>query len=164
MNSKHGLEDIFKKYYRGLVYYAKKILLDEMDAEDAVVNVFLRVHKTIADIQTPKYFLYRAVKNECRDRQLEKERHDKAHKSLLYVMGEEDYTEEMIEAWVVEELYNRIEKLPKRKKLVIQYYMAGKTTSWISNKLHISSQTALNTKNIATNDLKSYISNAIKTK
>lgn len=68
INDEKAFEDVFKLYFKGLHAYAFTILRDEVQAEEAVQNVFLRMWEQWEDIDIQlslKAYLYRCVYHEC---------------------------------------------------------------------------------------------------
>lgn len=64
------LESIFKAHYRVLVNYATGIVHHSAEAEDIVVNLFVRLMDSQAPYDSPeglRKYLYRATRNACID-------------------------------------------------------------------------------------------------
>lgn len=148
------IEELFKKYYKRLVWYSYNIVLSEMTAEDIVSQVFLNNWNYLITLEVPKTFLFIAVRNMSLNYNASIIRHEKSHEEMWYMSGEEDIEVDVIRVEALAYIYDNIDKLPLQRKAVIKYIIAGKTVKWISKRLHISTQTVLNHKSIAINELK----------
>lgn len=63
------VEELYEKYYTGMVYFARNILGDADAAEDAATDVFVSIIKNNNAekiSRNPKAYLFIAVRNRCR--------------------------------------------------------------------------------------------------
>jgi RNA polymerase sigma-70 factor (ECF subfamily) len=143
---------LFRLHYRPLVYYGNQLVNDEQEAEDIVVDTFVKLLRKRADfdnLKDIKAFLFVAVRNACYDYLRYMQRHETSHQELFYLAGKQDIMEdkEMIKAKVLQEIYNEIEHLPGQCQKVFKYiFFNGLTTDQIANEMNISPQTVLNQK------------------
>ena len=158
----HGAFDhLFKLHYRALVYYGSQLVADEQEAEDIVVETFVKLLRKRADFDNLpdiKAFLFTSVRNACYDYLRYTQRHEISHQELIYLTGKEETIDdvEMIKAKVLQEIYNEIENLPTQCQKVFKYvFFHGLTTEQIAAEMNISPQTVLNQKNRALNQLRS---------
>ncbi|MES2654383.1 MAG: RNA polymerase sigma-70 factor [Bacteroidota bacterium] len=67
-NDEQALELLFKTYYKPLLRFAKTIIKDASQAEDAVQDVFVKIWEKRNDLSITlsfKSYLYMAVRNHC---------------------------------------------------------------------------------------------------
>lgn len=151
---------LFKLHYRALVYYGSQLVGDEQEAEDVVVETFVKLLRKRADfdnLQDIRSFLFTSVRNACYDYLRYMQRHETSHQELIYLTGKEEITDdlEMIKAKVLQEIYNEIENLPTQCQKVFKYvFLHGLTTEQIAAEMNISPQTVLNQKTRALNLLR----------
>ncbi len=143
---------LFRLHYRPLVYYGNQLVSDEQEAEDIVVDTFVKLLRKRADfdnLKDIKAFLFISVRNACYDYLRYMQRHETSHQELFYLAGKQEFMEdnEMIKAKVLQEIYNEIENLPGQCQKVFKYiFFNGLTTDQIANEMDISPQTVLNQK------------------
>lgn len=117
--------DLFEERYTAMVFYAFKILNDEEEAKDAVMEAFYKVGKYgMGGGDINRQVLFFAVKNTCFD--LLRRRVSNRNKldvllDRLIQKGEDH----VIEAEALGLVYDRLNKLPKRQKSVIALYIEG---------------------------------------
>jgi RNA polymerase sigma-70 factor (family 1) len=156
-----AFDHLFKLYYRPLVYYGSQLVADEQEAEDIVVETFVKLLRKRTDfdkLPDIKAFLFTSVRNACYDHLRYTQRHETSHQELIYLTGKEEIIEdlEMIKAKVLQEIYNEIENLPAQCQKVFKYvFFHGLTTEQIAAEMNISPQTVLNQKNRALSLLRS---------
>lgn len=119
-----NLEDfkfIFNKYYPLLCYYVKSLIKSEMDADDIVEELFVKLweqKKTFKCEDSCKYYLYKSARNLSLNFLKEKQRifkkHDQAIKSAD--MQIKDHSHTLIRTEVLNQIINEIEKLPTSGK------------------------------------------------
>lgn len=152
---------LFKLHYRPLVYYGSQLVADEQEAEDIVVETFVKLLRKRSDFDNLpdiKAFLFTSVRNACYDYLRYTQRHETSQQELIYLTGKEETIDdvEMIKAKVLQEIYNEIEHLPAQCQKVFKYvFFHGFTTEQIATEMNISPQTVLNQKNRALNQLRS---------
>lgn len=148
-------EHLFKKYYKALILQAKLILNEEMEAEDLVQNLFVKMwQKNIFTSvnSSIKAYLQRAVRNECLHILEKKKVHER--KMLQYVASLEQSIEN--NTLEVKEAQARIEKV--LKDLPMQRLKAFKLVYFERKKY----QEAANEMGISINSIKTHLKLAIK--
>ena len=143
------LYDIF---YRPLCYYAETIAHQRQEAEDIVVESFLKLLKKREDFQTIgeiRSFLYTATRNACIDHLRKQKRHERSHDEIVYLSEQAispDDTDN-INAEVLAALYREIENLPPQCAEVFKLlFFQRLTTDQAALRLNISTKTVLNQK------------------
>lgn len=146
-------EQIYKKYYLRLVYFAQKYTNnDKDDAEDIVCDVFVNNLNKIIESNSVQAFLFITTRNACYNYLRSIIRHNKDHKQILYLSSEieeRDFGADVAEANLINMIYEEIERLPERSRLIIKSYIKGDSTKQIAKNFNISPQTVLNLKNIS---------------
>lgn len=147
-----GTAGLYDKFYKGLVYFARQIVLHAGEAEDIVQDTMIKLFQKRADfdaLSDIKSFLYVSVRNACFNYLKARERHELSHQELLYLNpeGEERADLEMLRATVLSEIFNEISALPEQCGRVFQLiYLKKKSTAEVAQMLGISPQTVLNQK------------------
>lgn len=148
----HAVHDLFKLYYRPLVYFSFQLINDKEEAEDIVANTFMKLlHRRdqFSNLRDIKAFLYITTRNNCLDFLRSVQRHENSHKELLYLLDtkEDMADDEMIKAKILQEIYNEIENLPPQCRNVFKLmFIKGLNTKQIAAEMGISAQTVLNQK------------------
>ncbi|MCO5235231.1 MAG: sigma-70 family RNA polymerase sigma factor, partial [Chitinophagaceae bacterium] len=65
-----ALDELFAQYYRALVYFAMRIIKNQEEAEDIVIESFSRLwdnRERMESVQNIKGFLYLTTRNACVD-------------------------------------------------------------------------------------------------
>jgi len=146
---------LYHRFYRPLCYFADRILNNKQEAEDLVVETFLKLlskKDDFNDLPSIKSFLYIAVRNACIDVLRKNQRLHQAGRELEYLTlhDEELLDNEMLRARVLQTIYEEVEKLPaKCRQVFIALYVKGKSTADVAREYHISPQTVLNQKSKA---------------
>lgn len=116
-------KEVFDSFYPKLVGFAVKYLVEQMQAEDIVSEVFRKVWEKrgmIDDIGSFESFLYTAVKNSClnqiRSSSVQKNRDE----ILAQELNENKFHETIIEENVHFKLYQAIESLPDKMRQVFE--------------------------------------------
>ena len=138
---------LFEKYYARLCDFARRILSDEMLAEDVVQDVFLafieRSESAEIEANSIRSYLYRSVKNACLNK-LRKdkviERFESAHE--LPLIDDEHALSAMIHSEIVGEIHHALKKLPEGCRMIIGLgYFEGLNNPQIASELNISVNT-----------------------
>lgn len=146
---------LYDEYYRPLCYFATRLIFVSDEAEDIVVEGFLKLlakrrdFKRLPDI---KSFLFVAVRNACFDYLRKKKTKNRFAKEqlLLSEIDEQFGQDEMLIAKTLQLIYAEIEILPQQCKNVFKsIYFDGKTTSEVATDMGLSKQTVLNQKSKA---------------
>ena len=155
-----AFDHLFKLHYRPLVYYSNQLVGDEQEAEDIVVETFVKLLRKRADfdnLQDIKAFPFISVRNACYDYLRYLQRHEISHQEIFYLTGKEEIIDdqEMIRAKVLQEIYKEIENLPAQCQKVFKLiFFHGLTTGQVAAGMNISPQTVLNQKARALNLLR----------
>lgn len=149
---RHGdpgaFEVIFKQFYRPLCYFANDVLRNSADAENVVMDTFVKLWRKRMDFyahEKIKAFLYITTKNAC----FNQERHKKAKLLNEYsiiqtieTVSEKTALQKLIQTELISEIYNQIELLPERRKLVFKMaYIDELKNEEIAEKLELSIHT-----------------------
>lgn len=150
--SPDSLSALFNLHYTPLCYFAKRIVADQEEAEDIVVNAFVNLWDKRPEVQSMKNlksYLYRATKNACINHLKKLDRTTKLESDLLHLLSENDdhALANMIKAEIFQEIYKAIEALPSQcKKIVWMSFMEGRKNQEIADLLNLSVQTVKNQK------------------
>lgn len=147
-NGDHAaIEHVYIFHYRALCYFARGFVNNKEEAEDIVVETFIKLMRkqkdfdTLSDIQG---FLYTATKNHCLDYLKHVKRKTASHKEIIYLLEKD---ENFIQAKIIKtELLKMImaeaERLPPvRKKIFKLIFEEGLNTGEIAKQLNISVDT-----------------------
>lgn len=144
--------DLYGRYYKGLVYFARQIVQHAGEAEDIAQDTMVKLfHKKddFSHLSDIKSFLYVSVRNACFNYIKARERHELSHEELRYLTpeGEENADVEMLKARVLAEIYQEVAALPAQCGEVFRLLFIQKlTTAQAAEKLGLSPQTVLNQK------------------
>lgn len=81
------LKQLFESEYTGLLSYARCVMQEDLHAEDLVQDVFLVASLKIADVKasySPKYWLYRTMKNLINNKKRDLQRFRNAIKKMEF--------------------------------------------------------------------------------
>ncbi|QNL51008.1 sigma-70 family RNA polymerase sigma factor [Olivibacter sp. SDN3] len=148
-------EQLFKKYYKPLVLQARFLLNEEMEAEDLVQNLFVKMwQKNIFTFvnSSIKAYLQRAVRNECLHVLEKKKVHER--KMLQYFAS----LEKPIENDTLEARETQVQIENVLKDLPMQRLTAFKLVYFEKKKY----QEAANEMGISINSIKTHLKLAIK--
>nr|WP_162988786.1 RNA polymerase sigma-70 factor [Pedobacter schmidteae] len=151
---------LYALHYRPLCYFAQKLVYNKEEAEDIVVDTFLKLLKKKNDFDNlpdVKSFLYLAVRNACFDFLRKLKTRDKANKEIEYLSEPDELfgKDEMITAKVLQVIYAEVENLPGQCKQVFKsIFIEGKSTGVVASEMGISTQTVLNQKTKALQKLR----------
>ncbi len=151
-NEAAAIRQLYDWFYRPLCYYAERIIHDKPEAEDIVVETFLKLLQKRNDfgrLAEIKAFLYTATRNACIDFYRREKRHQRSEEELAYLSGQPDASDELerINAEVLAMLYREIENLPAACAGVFKLlFFQRLTTDEAAARLNISSKTVLNQK------------------
>lgn len=135
------LESLYRNVYPGLILYAVKYLGEESEflAEDCVQDTIFKAwerRKKFDSIFTFKAFLYTSIKNEI----ISIHRKNSARDRYARQLGDDIFFEHsMIDQEAQTLLYNAIDQLPEKAKLVFELsFMEGLKNVEIAEKLGLS--------------------------
>lgn len=144
--------ELYDMFYRPLCYYADSIVHQRQEAEDIVVESFLKLLKKrqdFEDIADIKSFLYTATRNACIDYLRKQKRHRQSESEILYLSEQISSPGDtlLINTEVLHLLYQEIERLPPQCALVFKLlFFQRLTTDETAAQLGISTKTVLNQK------------------
>jgi RNA polymerase sigma-70 factor (ECF subfamily) len=163
--SPHAFKAIFDSFRMRIFYFVKKLIDDRLAAEEITSDTFVKLHRlhdrfnTFNNIQA---FLFITARNASLDflkhRQREREhRTDIQHHEELEQHEAEIplFAKTDVEADVLQFIYNEIEKLPQRSRLIFRlFYIDGLNVHEIAERMNISVQTVANQKTTALKTLR----------
>lgn len=156
----YAIRRIYDLFYRPLCYYAEKLVGQKQQAEDIVIDVFIKLlnKKTdFSNLRDIKSFLYTATRNSSIDYLRSEKRHHGSHQEILYISEHTAPAADLhaIQAEVMQELYREIENLPPQCGQVFKMILfGGYSTEQIASELQISVKTVLNQKSRAIKQLR----------
>jgi len=144
---------IYHRYYYTLYNFVRRFILDREDAEDVTAEVFVKLWKLRANLNTIKNveaFLYITGRNACLDFLRHVQRRNMRQKDIirnLLQQPEEGKLEEDVEALVLRAITEEIEKLPRSCRAVFKMaYVDGRSNDEIAQALGINNQSVRNHK------------------
>jgi RNA polymerase sigma-70 factor (family 1) len=144
---------IYNRYYSTLYYFVKRFVPEREDAEDLTADVFVKLWKLRANLQTIKNieaFLYITARNACLDFLRHIQRQNMRQKDLIYALlqePEEGVLDEDVKTLVLQTIHAEIEKLPRSTRNVFKMaYLEGMSNSAIAAALDINNQSVRNYK------------------
>jgi RNA polymerase sigma-70 factor (ECF subfamily) len=144
---------IYTRYYCTLYYFVKRFIPEREDAEDITADVFVKLWKLRANLQTIKNieaFLYITGRNACLDFLRHIQRRHLRQKELLQALlqePEEGILEDDVKTLVLRTIHAEIEKLPRSCRTVFKMsYIEGMSNSEIAEALNINNQSVRNFK------------------
>jgi len=144
---------IYHRYYYTLYNFVKRFLPDREDAEDVTAEVFVKLWKLRANLNTIKNveaFLYVTGRNACLDFLRHVQRQNLRQKDIirnLLQQPEEGILEEDVETLVLRAITEEIEKLPRSCRTVFKMaYVDGRSNDEIAQALGINNQSVRNHK------------------
>lgn len=152
MGDSYSFEQIFRKFYPSLCFFAQHFVGNHDDAEDVIEELFVKLWKKHPQFETEQHlkaFLYRSAKNACLDFIKLSERSGARNTLFADERGysEEGYLNEIIRAEIIAEVFHAIESLPPQcNKIIAMSYVDGKTNQEIADELNLSVQTVKNQK------------------
>lgn len=116
---------LFSEYYPTLCFFAEKLLKDRFAAEEVVQGVMLRVWEKQADFDeftSLKAFLFISTRNASLN-YLDKMQRQRKHEQTLEFLppaSEEVTLTAIFKAEAMREIYNAIEQLPEKYRLIME--------------------------------------------
>lgn len=151
-----AISRLYDMNYKGLCYYADRMLQNTAEAEDVSTESFLKLlnkKENFHNTGQVRTFLYKVTHNACVDILRKNKRADNHKKQWLPLIDgiySEAAESELTIAKVLQLVYTEIERLPAQCKKVFQYtFFEGKSTAEVAAIMEINSQTVLNQKNKA---------------
>ncbi|MGB8194639.1 MAG: sigma-70 family RNA polymerase sigma factor, partial [Chitinophagaceae bacterium] len=129
--STESLSTLFNLHYTPLCFFAQRLIDDKDEAEDIVVDAFVKLWERRPDVksmQNVKAYLYIATRNACFNYLRKSERTSKLQSDLMYLLsGREEHTlDDIIKAEVFDKVYQALESLPPQcKKIAFMSFIDG---------------------------------------
>lgn len=159
-NDHHAWKQVFDIYYNRLIYFAKQLVKDEMEAQDIVIESFCKLWQRREKFETLnniRAFLYITVRNACFDYlkhlqcwlAIQKEIRDLSC-SNEYPLESFNHNIELLKI-----INDEIEKLPPQARQIFKMvYFEELKIADIAQKLQLTEQAVRNNKSRAINLLK----------
>jgi RNA polymerase sigma-70 factor (family 1) len=150
-----SLNSIFDQYYAALCYFAHKLILNKEEAEDIVVQTFMKLwakHAHFDSLRAIRAFLYITTKNACINYLDVVKRSNRRHAELAYRAQENDdhILNNITRAEVLREIHLAIQSLPVQcGKVASMSLIDGMKNQEIARELDLSEQTVRNHKSRA---------------
>ena len=142
------LKDVYHKYKTRLYYYATKLISNEQEAEEIVVDTFLKLwerHNNFSSIEKIESFIYKSTRNNCFDVLRRQKRHRSREENLIQYFSrnsQQQADDRLIQSQLMHILDEEIEKLAPQCKLVFKLgYIEKLSNDEISKELHVSINT-----------------------
>ena len=138
------LDGLFTQYYRALVYFAMRIINNQEEAEDIVIESFSKLwnnREKMESVQNIKGFLYLTTRNACVDhlRAQRKIRDMQKELQLFTDPVEQEIDIETTRAETLRHIYEEMEKLPHQCRNVFTLsVIRGLKSREIASELNIS--------------------------
>jgi RNA polymerase sigma-19 factor, ECF subfamily len=139
-----AFRQVFDKYYRPVSYFAQKILLDDLYAEDIVSETFRKAWDARGRFQTRRHlenFLYLVTRNSCISHLRSARVVQSTDEEWVKLSGEEQAGTpldlERVQTRLIQAMFEKLEQLPGGEVLRMSY-LEGKSTKEIANELAIS--------------------------
>lgn len=149
-----AISQLFGLYYRSLVYYAGSIINNTGEAEDIVVECFVKLMKKPGDfgsLQNIRSFLYVATRNACYNYLQYLKVDARSQKELQYLhdplSGEAGPDYARMDAEIIQAVLQEVENLPPQCRQVFKYlFFKQKSTQEIAELMGLSVKTVRNQK------------------
>ncbi|MBX3256000.1 MAG: RNA polymerase sigma-70 factor [Chitinophagaceae bacterium] len=139
-----ALDELFAQYYRALVYFAMRIIKNQEEAEDIVIESFSKLWNNrakMASAQNIKGFLYLTTRNACVDH-LRAQRKFRDIQKELQVLADpiiENTDIDTTRAEMIRHIYEEMEKLPQQCRNIFKLsVIKGLKSRDIASELNIS--------------------------
>jgi len=143
----HAFNRAFSEFYRPICFFANGIIDDWEQSKSIVSALFLKFYGEGKPFGTKriKNLLYKAVENDCKDFIRHKKREDRNFQQYVddyHPEVEPAFSDELILAQFMKELYEEIEKLPDQYRETIKsIYLKGMTAKELAQLLKIAQAT-----------------------
>jgi RNA polymerase sigma-70 factor (ECF subfamily) len=142
--STRSLNYIYNLYYAPLCFFANRIIHNKEEAEDIVIEIFLKLwmkHEDFNSLPAIKSFLYTAAKNSCINHLKHQKRATASKQEIFYLTDkeEEDLVQaQMVKADLLHKIFLEIEALPvKYRNIVRLVYFEGLSHAAIAEQLNV---------------------------
>ena len=134
---------IYRTYFRPLRYFARVLINDKKEAENIVVETFIKLlnkRNDFGDLISIKRFLYTATRNACLEFLNHIQEKSESHKDIIdLIEKDEDFIQSrIIKAELLKMILEEVEQLPDiRKKIFKLTFVEELTNSEIAEKLNV---------------------------
>ncbi|MCS3801026.1 RNA polymerase sigma factor [Niastella sp. OAS944] len=134
-------EQLFQTYYSGLVKFCRYFIEDLQEAEDLVVDIFVKIwfkyNTEFCCFADPKGYLFRAAYNECMLHLKKRTRTNRKSRQYFEYI-QKPIHENQVDHENQTNILKEVEKLPPRHKTIIElYYFKKLTLEKIAEELNI---------------------------
>jgi len=142
-----AINSIYRNNFRQLCYFARGLINNKEEAEDIVVETFIKLLRKRNDFDTLtniQGFLYTATRNACLDFLKHVQRKTASHKEIIYLMEkDEDFIQsKIVKAELLKLILDEVEHLPViRKEIFKLIFVEELSTAEIAEKLNITVDT-----------------------
>lgn len=150
--SQEAISQLFQLYYQPLVYFAESITSNRNEAEDIVVDTFIKLMKKTTDFDSLpniRSFLYVATRNACYNYLQYLKVNNRSQEELGYLATPEIIHPDLaiIDAEVIQAIVEEIENLPPQCKQIFKsYYFKRMNTQEIADFMNLHVKTVRNQK------------------
>ncbi|MCS3801097.1 RNA polymerase sigma factor [Niastella sp. OAS944] len=153
----NAFQIVFDHFRMRIFYFVKKLVNDQQVAEEITADTFVKLHQQeryFSSFDKIQAFLFITAKNGSFDLLKSRKRGYALEKEYMLLNGDEVeipvFPDTNIEADVLQHIYDEIEKLPHRAKIVFKlFYLEGLSLAEIAGLMGISAQTVANQKGTA---------------
>lgn len=135
-----AFETIFRQYYKTLVSFSMRYGLEQMEAEDVVIEVIYRIWQMRGDVESPGA-LHTLLLTSVRNRTVNVLRNNKNRERIIGNQEKaeaEEFRDHLIEEEVSRILNEAIIALPPKCRQVVMLLLAGKSAADIAGQMEIS--------------------------
>lgn len=148
--NRNDFTKVYNQFYQALVFFANRLLNDHETAQDAVVDVFVKLWENDGDfesLQNLKGWLYITTRNHCYNLQSRQNSRDKYAKSIAKEPTEEAVEVHIANAEVLRAVMWAIDNLPPKCRNIFRLsYLEGLNNHEIAARLGLSFHTIKNQK------------------
>ncbi|WP_207513043.1 RNA polymerase sigma factor [Longitalea luteola] len=143
---------VYKRFYNPLVYFARKLLMDALAAEDLVADIFLKYWQKqyqFNALDAAKAFLYISTKNACinHNQKTRSQARAKAGWRILTDEVDESVLSSITQSEILCDVYKSVESLPLQcRKIILLSYIGGFSNKQIARHMQLSVHTVRNQK------------------
>jgi RNA polymerase sigma-70 factor (ECF subfamily) len=143
---------VYNRFYNPLVYFARKLLMDGLAAEDLVAEIFLKYWQKqnhFNALESAKAFLFISTKNACinHNQKTRNQARAKAGYRILTEDIDESVLKTITQSEILRDVYNSVESLPLQcRKIIMLSYIGGFSNKQIARHLQLSIHTVRNQK------------------
>lgn len=161
-----AVKQIFERFHNELVHFATRITNNQYEAQDIVVEAFLKIlprAKDFTSLENIRAFLYVVVRHACYAWQEKQSGLQKKEQAFAYLQDFETGTEPLMDkeemiARTLQQLYGFIQQLPpQEKKVFVLKVIKQRSADEIAEELNISKKTVYNLTSAAISRLRNLV-------